>query len=258
MCAIKNNKTELKIKDVIFGQGRPKICLPVVEKTREAILEKIEAIEPLAHYDVIEIRLDYFEDLKDVQAMMAMLQQAGSITSHLVLATFRTQEEGGEIAISNEDYQRILEAVIEHHVCDLIDIELSKGNQCVSSLITKAHEEGLFVILSSHDFQKTPEDKILKEKLEKMEIMGGDLLKIAVMPQSKQDVIRFLNLTAQCSSHLSKPLITMSMGKQGVLSRISGELYGSTMTFATVGKASAPGQIPLEEMHHLLEVLAND
>ena len=43
----------------------------------------------------------------------------------------------------------------------------------------------------------------------------------------------------------------MSMGKLGVISRICGEVFGSAVTFGTAGKASAPGQLPANQLFHL-------
>ena len=112
--------------------------------------------------------------------------------------------------------------------------------------------------MSNHDFEKTPTLLEMKERLEKMEILGSDILKIAVMPNSKKDVLNLLHLTMEMSEKLSKPLITMSMGQMGVISRICGELVGSAMTFASAGQASAPGQIAVEDMNLLLEAIHHD
>ena len=67
-----------------------------------------------------------------------------------------------------------------------------------------------------------------------------------------------LHLTMEMSGKLNKPLVTMSMGQMGVISRICGELTGSAITFASAGKASAPGQIAVEDMNVLLEALHHD
>ena len=112
--------------------------------------------------------------------------------------------------------------------------------------------------MSYHDFEKTPAVLEMKERLEKMEIMGADICKIAVMPFSYKDVIQLLNTTMEMSQRLTRPLVTMSMGKIGKITRIVGELVGSSITFASVGQSSAPGQLTLEDMQTLLEVIHHD
>ena len=121
----------------------------------------------------------------------------------------------------------------------------------VYQLVEIAHQNHVKVLMSYHDFEKTPTVMEMKERLEKMEIMGADICKIAVMPFSYKDVIQLLNTTMEMSQRLTRPLVTMSMG-------IVGELVGSSITFASVGQSSAPGQLTLEDMQTLLEVIHHD
>ena len=72
---------------------------------------------------------------------------------------------------------------------------------------------------------------------------------------SKEDLLTLLEATLYSSQRLGKPIITMSMGKLGRLSRMMGEYFGSCMTFATAKDASAPGQVPLDDLKKVLEVL---
>ena len=85
-----------------------------------------------------------------------------------------------------------------------------------------------------------------------MEALGADLAKIAVMPQSPEDVLTLLSATCQAHRQLSCPVISMSMGGTGLVSRLSGEIFGSCMTFGSVGEASAPGQIPARTLKEIL------
>ena len=87
--------------------------------------------------------------------------------------------------------------------------------------------------------------------------MGADILKIAVMAHSPEDALKLMSATAKVRRlYSNKPMLTMAMGKWGVLTRITGEGFGSDLTFASVGgKASAPGQIPSEECLQVLETL---
>ena len=81
-----------------------------------------------------------------------------------------------------------------------------------------------------------------------------DVAKIAVMPQSEADVLTLLDATREMKEkHTDSPVITMSMGAKGVISRMTGEIFGSSLTFAMLGKASDPGQVPLEELKDILQ-----
>jgi len=78
---------------------------------------------------------------------------------------------------------------------------------------------------------------------------------MAVMPQSADDVLTLLTATNEARKTLSQPVITMSMGDLGKVSRLAGEVFGSCLSFATVGAASAPGQIALDHLRPELEDL---
>ena len=92
-------------------------------------------------------------------------------------------------------------------------------------------------------------------RLQKMQEFGADLPKIAVMPQCRKDVLTLLAATEEMAgTYADRPIITMSMAKDGVISRICGEVFGSALTFGTAGKASAPGQIEVERLREVLEI----
>jgi len=88
-----------------------------------------------------------------------------------------------------------------------------------------------------------------------MEQLGADIAKIAVMPRNSEDVAVLLGVTSEASETMFCPVITMSMGGQGVISRMAGQIFGSAVTFGTVGQASAPGQIPLDRLKEILTLI---
>lgn len=123
-------------------------------------------------------------------------------------------------------------------------------------LIEELHRAGVKVIGSNHDFNKTPNQDEMIKRLKEIRELGADIPKIAVMPNSPGDVLTLLSATLKVAeSGMDCPIITMSMGKDGMVSRISGGTFGSALTFGTVGKASAPGQIPVKELREMLEIL---
>ena len=93
--------------------------------------------------------------------------------------------------------------------------------------------------------------------LVKMQELGCDLVKYAVMPQSERDVLTLLDTTLTMKEEYSDtPVVTMSMGHLGVVSRICGQVFGSAITFGTAGKASAPGQLPANGLSIFLKSLS--
>ncbi len=245
------------IKGLHIGEGKPKICLPIIGKNDDEIFKQVQSFENL-RYDLVELRIDYYKDIDRSEKVIALLKQLREKLSCPILFTYRSLREGGCVQLTDQTYIQLIKTVCETQFIDLVDIELMSGNQVIFQLLDIAHQNQIKVIMSNHDFEKTPTLLEMKERLEKMEILGSDILKIAVMPNSKKDVLNLLHLTMEMSEKLSKPLITMSMGQMGVISRICGELVGSAMTFASAGQASAPGQIAVEDMSLLLEAIHHD
>lgn len=165
--------------------------------------------------------------------------------------------EGGTKDISFESYLSLNLEMIDTGLIDLIDVEFfSIPCENVKNLIHAAHEKGIKVVASNHDFCKTPSCEELVMRLTAMREAGADLPKIAVMPTCKEDVLTLLMATHKVSSLPEfPPVITMSMGSLGSLSRILGEFTGSCLTFGTAGEESAPGQIPAGKLKELLTQL---
>ena len=76
------------------------------------------------------------------------------------------------------------------------------------------------------------------------------------MPQSKRDVLALLAATEEMvTEYADRPVITMSMAQTGIISRLCGEVFGSSMTFGAAKKASAPGQMGVEDLSVVLNLL---
>lgn len=243
------NVNPVVVRNIEIGSGMPKVCVPIVEKTREDILSTAKAICS-TEADLVEWRADWYED---VSAFSEVIKTADMLRSILgetpLLFTFRSAREGGEKELSLESYATLLESVAKTGFVDLIDVEVFSGDDAVKNIIQTAHAHGVKVIASNHDFEGTPAREELVARLCKMQDLGADILKIAVMPQTRSDVLTLLSVTEEMSSlHTSRPVITMSMGRTGTLSRLCGEVFGSAVTFASFGKVSAPGQIAIEDL----------
>ncbi len=247
----------IRIKNTIIGRGKPKICVPITNVTLEDIKKEFDEIIK-EEVDIIEWRADFFNDLKNVGAVVDILtymQEKSSKT--IVLFTIRTKEEGGNIDISFEEYKRILEEVSQSKRADIIDVQLEKSNRDdIRNLVSTLHLNKSVVVGSYHNFQMTPKHLELVKKLNDMRKISMDILKIAVMPNHSGDVLTLLNVTNDMKVIKScPPVITMSMGDLGKISRISGEIFGSCVTFASIKQASAPGQLELSNLKSILKTL---
>ena len=243
------------VRGVEIGTGRPKIILPLTGRDDEELLREAEHIHTLP-CDLAEWRLDWCDHVFDLPCLLATAKQLRKALGELpLLATFRTAKEGGEKAILPEEYRKLLTALAESGLADLIDIEAFSGDELVRKLVETCRKNGVKTVLSNHDFQKTPPKEEILSRLTKMEGLGADIPKIALMPTCPEDVLTLLSATVEASRTLSKPIITMSMGRLGAISRLAGETFGSAATFGSPGKASAPGQVAAKELDLILDVL---
>ena len=138
---------------------------------------------------------------------------------------------------------------------DIVDIELFMGDKFVENLILAVHRLGAKAMVSNHDFDKTPSRDKIFDRLKNMVYIGADIAKIAVMPKNKSDVVELLSATLEAEEKIDIPVVTMSMGKWGMISRVSGEFFGSAITFGAGSSASAPGQIPSADLNSVLNIL---
>ncbi len=246
----------VKVRNIAIGEGMPKICVPIVGVTKEAILEEARAITKLPA-DVVEWRIDWFEGVFDWAQMEDVLKALRETLGEMpILMTFRTSKEGGEKAIDDETYAEINIKAAKTGLVDLVDVEVFTGDEIVKKIIEGAHEAGVKVVASNHDFDKTPDKEDIVGRLCKMQGLGADIPKIAVMPQSKKDVLTLLAATEEMATeHADRPIITMSMAGTGVVSRLAGEAFGSALTFGAAAKASAPGQMEVNDLKKVLELI---
>lgn len=246
----------VKIRNIVIGEGMPKICVPIVGTTKEELLQEVEALQSLS-VDVVEWRMDWFKEIENLEAakeMVKTLREALKDTA--LLATFRSKKEGGELEVSTAYYVALNKAIADSECADLIDVELFTGEHEVKDLVAYAHAHGVKVIMSNHDFDKTPSYDEILTRLKAMQNFDADIPKIAVMPTCKKDVLTLLQATNDMhETYADRPIITMSMAGTGVISRLCGEVFGSALTFGAAKKASAPGQMNVEDLHTVLALL---
>jgi 3-dehydroquinate dehydratase-1 len=197
---------------------------------------------------VVEWRADSYRDLAAESLLEALRALRNVLRTEPIIFTLRIKAEGGAQEMTQEFRSACIDGVIASKLADFVDVELCNGREFLQPLLRAAAGQGVHVILSYHDFEKTPANELLLAKIQGMNDCGAGVAKIAVMPRDAGDVLRLLEVTLRARQTYPRlPLCTMSMGKLGVLTRTAGFLYGSDMAYAVGQESSAPGQIPIHE-----------
>lgn len=250
------------VRDVVIGEGKPKICIPIVERTKEDILAEAEHIRRSKLADLVEWRVDFYDALFDEAGKIdeaALLDTLKCLRETLgklpLLFTFRREEEGGNREIHELYYESLLELAASSGYVDILDVEVSLPEHTLDRVIKRIHSYKLNVIASSHDFEKTPSKDDIIARLDYMAGHGADICKVAVMPNSRDDVVTLLDATYNMKKYAEKPVVTMSMGREGSITRLVGEFSGSAITFGSLKSASAPGQIDAFKLQAMLQII---
>ena len=250
---------KVEVKDIVFGEGAPKICVPLVGQNEAVLLAEVVNLEGL-DFDLVEWRVDFFDGVEDIDQVKAVAKKLQAVLNDRpILFTFRSKKEGGVREMSESNYFDLIKSMTPTGLIDLVDVELFMTEENVKEMVKLANVHNVKVVMCNHDFDKTPpKDEIIK-RLRMMQDFGADLCKIAVMPQSAADVLELLTATHEMyTKYADRPIITMSMAGVGMISRLSGEVFGSAMTFGAAAKASAPGQVPVGELRGVLNLLHNN
>lgn len=240
----------------LAGGRLPAICAPLVARTRAALAEEAAAVAALQP-DLLEWRVDFFEAIADTAAVLAAAQAVQQAARGIpVLFTRRAQREGGQpIALDETQVLALYETVAASGTVAALDYEMAHDRAHVAHARELSRRHGVALVLSFHDFQRTPADAELDARFTQAAQLGADVAKVAVMPQTMADVHRLLGATLRASERLAIPVIAMSMGALGAVTRLCGGVYGSALTFAVGSNASAPGQIAIADVRAALAVL---
>ena len=256
LCVVKSKKGQdsfMVIKGKKLGGGKPCVCVPVMERTKEGIIDEILSLTK-TNVDMIEWRVDLFEHYRDCNELRAVLQAVSPyIKEKIFLYTFRTKAQGGHGDATTDELEDIHDIAAESNCVDLLDLEYFEEEYPVYK-IKELQEQKVKVVASHHDFHETPDSGVMKMLLERMCAGNADIVKLAVMPNTTEDVLRLLTVTNEFyKENPDTPIITMSMGKMGMISRVCGETFGSCVTFASKKEASAPGQMPYLDVIDILD-----
>jgi len=202
--------------------------------------------------DMIEIRIDLLDYPAD--SLHPLFEELNKSVRIPIIATNRINIEGGEFKGSEEERIEILLSVLE--MVDAIDIELRTRSEYLDLVVSRAKKAGKRVIISYHDFSKTPDIKVMQNIISDCFDAGADIAKLAATPHSYEDALSLLQLTLDCArAPAPAQVCIIGMGGYGVHTRVIAPIYGSALAYTSVGAATAPGQIGIRELRGMLEML---
>lgn len=243
----------LTVKGTEIGTGAPKTIVSLMGKDAAAVLPQIEAGKA-AGVDCFEWRADFCRALHDSAAMAAESRVlADQLPENPLLFTFRSTSQGGRCTLPVADYVALNRAVIEAGAVDMVDVETWIGDEAVRELVACAHAHHVVAVVSYHNFKGTPSIDWMVGLLTHMRDLGADIPKIAVMATCPRDALALLVATDEAARiHDVGPLLTMAMGRDGSITRLAGEQFGSALTFCALEDASAPGQVAVGQAKRIM------
>jgi len=249
------SKVTVPVRNVVIGGERPLVCLPLVAKNTTELLSEAELLVSLQP-DMLEWRIDGFAQVGNIEACLEAQKKLREVIGDIPLVyTCRIDLEGGMAKIDQNTRQALIEAAMAAGGIDLVDIELCNEADFIAAIRSKATQCNVKLILSYHNFTETPDENFIIGKLEAQCKAKADIAKLAVMPKNYSDVLTLLNATNRArNTSVEVPIVTMSMGPEGQITRLAGGLFGSDITFAIGKNASAPGQIPIAALREAMAI----
>ena len=245
---------EKKFGKITLSNNQARVCVPVMGKTTEEVLQQLKSVVEMEP-DIIEWRGDFFETDNN-EGYLNVLKQMKDVNENIpVIFTIRTDSEGGNKKIGWNEYCDLCLFIAEKGKdfnVEFVDVEVFKDDKA-NELINSLHEKGMNVIGSNHHFDKTPDKEEMVKILSTIEKSGADVCKLAVMPRDKKDVEVLIEASKETDEKIKAPIITMSMGELGAITRVIPKITKTSVTFAAGVSASAPGQPGIKVVRKLLQ-----
>ncbi|MDO4868737.1 MAG: type I 3-dehydroquinate dehydratase [Bacillota bacterium] len=260
---------DMKVKGIELTCGRPKVAVPLTGQTQEEIIKQCQAaIE--SHADILEWRADYFlsgienleeklnEDSVHIQ-IIRILDDIDYVTGGMpVIFTIRSKSQGGRIALERKHIDDLSSLAAQSQLAAFVDVEIFDENGKLDSVsltehVNELHSFGCKVIMSYHDFKSMPKAEEIANLVNTMRDLDADIPKVAGYAHTKKDAVNMVKISQILTQGDNGPVILVGMGKNGIITRIFGGQYGSVITFASAGEASAPGQIDAKTINRLLD-----
>ena len=238
-----NNVKCVQARSIAIGSGVPKICMSLTGKTEQELMNHVAAALA-AQPDIVEWRVDYCVDILDACLMGELLaKMRRAIQDIPLIFTLRDAAEGGFHPTDPIVRREFYNTAIDSGLIDLADVELQSISDGYADLVVRAKQRSVGVILSYHNFKETPSAAEMAGILQKEQDCGADIAKIAVMPQTRADVLSLLSVGAEVAGSEKQiiPIVAIAMGKLGAVSRVAGGMFGSAMTYTAASMGLGTG-----------------
>ena len=233
-------------------------CIPLISANRDELIADVE-VGVANGCDFLEWRRDHFmagELLTAEEEQDLLAEIKTRMPDQGLIYTYRSHLEGGVCETADEIRTAAIIAAIKSNRVDYVDVELNSEPAFLERITGALKASESQWLVSHHNFEKTPTTEEINAVFRAMEAAGGDVLKLAVMPQSIDDVRHLIQATLTYNEKSQKPMIAIAMGSLGSITRIAPDLCGGSLTFAAGAGKTAPGQLSLEEIIDLRKRMA--
>ena len=218
-----------------------KTCVSIAETTPKKLKQTLKIA--LKKSDYVEIRFDFLKKEQIPQVLESVKKDLKKI-----VCTLRPKSEGGKFAGNEKERISILKLIAEYNPF-LLDVEFNTMKQ-EKTLVKYLKTTKTNLLISWHDFKKTPKFTELKKKLNQMSKFSPNV-KIVTTAKSTDESARILQLYNKIAKI---NLIAFAMGDPGRISRILSLYLGSPYTYVSLGKPIAPGQFSVDEVNKIINL----
>ncbi|WP_462420031.1 type I 3-dehydroquinate dehydratase [Salinicoccus sp. Marseille-QA3877] len=234
----------MNIKNIEIFEGLPKVVVSISGTSLSDIQKEITNVKNnIDSLDIVEIRSDALDNMSRSEHLSLVNEVCSELTDLPIIYTYRTSHEGGSGSKSYAEYKDLLMDVIIKCDIDIIDIEFVTGGKVISEIVECAGEHGRTVLFSHHNFKETPRLEEMQKMLYNMHSAGGEILKLAFLPNDADDVVNMLKIVKIGKEAIGNKVIGISMGELGKVTRLAGGDFGSCLTYGYITNNSAPGQV---------------
>lgn len=226
-------------------QIKDKYCLPVIKKTKAEVLQTIKQNE--TNYGAFEVWLDYIDDFD-----ADLLKMLSDFDKQIVVTLRRKGMQ--ETKMSQPRRDDVIKTLSNSK--HMLDLDIAQQEDIMVAKSQKIEDK---LIISFHDYNRTPEDIYLAKIVDKIRHFKPKIIKIATMCQEPSDALRLLKLKRDFLENAEKHIV-LGMGEHGKITRVFGALWGNELVFIPEDKSesSAPGQITRSEMDNILDRISNE
>lgn len=243
----------VKLRNVVLGSGHLALIMPIAARSFEEVISLAKEFEPY-DADILEWRVDYLEDLENLPALLETAKALReAVGERSIMVTPRHHEENGVREIKPEAKEKILFTLIRSGQIDMVDVEMRYGKSYIQNIRQECHRYGVALMVSYHDLKRTPDTPEVISLLQKEVELGADVCKVSFVAETYGDTDRLGKSIGKArEAGIDVPIVSISAGPKGVLSRICGDVFGSDGTFVSTGKTH---QIHIDDVRALRKSL---